>query len=69
MILVVANGVECAPRHILGFRQTVLYKSQWNVKEQSISIRVKRLYPEEVQEINRSIANAAKIGFVFNKDK
>ena len=68
IILVVGNGVEAAPRHVLGFRQTILYKPQWNVQEESITMRVKKLYPEEVQEINRSIANAVKNGFVFQRD-
>lgn len=69
VILVVGNGVEGTPRQVLGFRQTVLYKPQWNVQEESITMRVKKLYPEEVQEINRSIANAVKKGFVFQRDK
>lgn len=67
VILVVANGAEGTPRDVLEFRQTVLYRPRWNPIEESISIRVKKLYPEEVQKINRLIANAAKIGFVFKK--
>lgn len=69
VILVVGNGVEGTPRQVLGFRQTVLYKPQWSVQEESITMRVKKLYPEEVQEINRSIANAVKKGFVFKSKK
>lgn len=69
IILVVGNGVEAAPRHVLGFRQTILYKPQWNVQEESITMRVKKLYSEEVQEINRSIASAVKKGFVFKSNK
>lgn len=68
VILVVGDGVEGVPRQVLGFRQTVLYKPQWKVEEQRIFMRVKKLYPEEVQEINRLILNAAKTGVVFYKN-
>lgn len=69
VILVVGNGAEGTPRQVLGFRQTILYKPQWIAGEKSITMRVKKLYPEEVQEINRSIANAVKKGFVFRRDE
>ena len=69
VILLVENGAENTPSHVLGFRQTVLYKPQWNSEKQIISIRVKKLYPEEVEIINNSVANAAQKGIVFYKDK
>lgn len=69
VILVVGNGVKEAPRNVLGFRPLVLHKPQWTAEEQSISIHVKQLYPEEVGEINQSIVNAAKTGLIFYEDK
>lgn len=69
VILLVENGVENTPSHVLGFRQTILYKPQWNSDKQVTSIRVKKIYPEEVKGINNSIANAAQKGIVFYKEK
>lgn len=64
-ILLVGNGVENAPSDVLGFRKCVAYEPHMDSQKQLITIRVKKIYPEEVQKMNENIINAAKIGFVF----
>lgn len=64
IILLVSSGAESSPRDVLGFRNCVLYKPQMDIEKNIITIRVKKLYPEEVEKINRHIIEASKIGYV-----
>ena len=63
IVLLAQNGVDASPRETLDFRPCVLYPPKGNV------IRVKKLYPEEVQNINRQIEEVAKDGFVFKMER
>lgn len=65
VILLVSNGAEGTSADVLGFRRCVVYKPKMDFEEGVIIIHVKKLYPEEVQEINRNIVEVAKVGFVF----
>jgi len=66
-ILVVGNRAKDTLGDILGFRPAVLNKPSWNDAEQIVTIRVKRLYPEEVQKINYLIANSASNRVIFRQ--
>lgn len=66
IILMVFNGADATPRDVLGFRPMLLLPPKNISESQTIKIRVKKLYPEEVEEINRGIEKESKEGFIFN---
>ncbi len=66
-ILIVGNGADATPRDVIGFRQCILLPPK--KEDDNITIYVKKMYPEEIQHINRLIAKEAKEGFAFFTDK
>ena len=67
-ILMVDLGAQGTPRHITHFRECVLNQPIFNKETNTIKIRVKKLYPEEIQYLNREIAENANDGFAFRKE-
>jgi hypothetical protein len=67
-ILMVDLGAQGTPRHITHFRECVLNQPKFNKETNTIKIRVKKLYPEEIQYLNREIAENANDGFAFRKE-
>lgn len=66
ILLYVNNGVEDVPREVLSFRKCILNKPRIDI-DGNIIIKVKKLYPEEIQNINDSIIDAAQEGFCRRK--
>ena len=66
-VLLVDIGAEFVPRYISRLRECVLKQPKYDPNINTIRIRVKALYPEEVQYINTKVAKNANEGFVFKK--
>lgn len=64
-VMLESNGAEYAPRCVTRFRECILKQAIKNTD--TITIRVKGLYKEEVQFINTEIEKNLKEGFVFKK--
>lgn len=67
-ILLADVGAEAAPRYVTNFRECVLRQPTLDNVSGTIKIRVKGLYPEEVQHLNREIAKNSNEGFAFRKE-
>lgn len=67
-ILMVDVGAEAAPRYVTNFRECVLKQPIFDQASNTLKIRTKSLYPEEVQCLNREIARNANEGFAFRKE-
>ena len=67
-ILLADVGSEAAPRYVTNFRECVLRQPTLDNVSGTIKIRVKGLYPEEVQHLNREIAKNSNEGFAFRKE-
>lgn len=66
IILLASNGVEGAPKKVAIFDDKVLKKPKMN--SDKITIRVKKIYINEVRYINSILVKEANAGFAF-KDK
>lgn len=62
-ILLACKGVQAAPRSVLHFRELVFY--EFPCKEGRIKIRVKKLFPEEIQYINSVVLKEADQGYIL----
>lgn len=67
-ILLADVGAEAAPHYVTNFRECVLRQPTLDNVSGTIKIRVKGLYPEEVQHLNREIAKNSNEGFAFRKE-
>ena len=67
-ILLADVGAEAAPRYVTNFRDCVLRQPILDNVSGTIKIRVKSLYPEEVQYLNREVAKNSNEGFAFRKE-
>ena len=67
-ILLADVGAEAAPRYVTNFRECVLRQPIIDNVSGTIKIRVKGLYPEEVQYLNREVAKNSNEGFAFRKE-
>ncbi len=63
VLMLVSNGANFAPREVVEFRECVLRNPKIDCNK--ITIRVKRLYQEEIEYINSLILKEAKEGVVF----
>jgi hypothetical protein len=61
-------GVEAAPRYVTNFRECILRQPILDNVSGTIKIRVKGLYSEEVQYLNREVAKNSNEGFAFRKE-
>ena len=68
-ILLASTGVEGAPSDVTCFRKCVFTPPKTNPNDNSIRIRFKRLYEEEVKYINSALIKNACEGYVFQKKK
>lgn len=68
IILLASYGVQSTPRDFVFFRDCILNIPQIDPDKKTISIRVKKLYDEEVRYVNSSLLNAAFDGCAF-KDR
>lgn len=64
VVFMMSNGVERAPREVLKFRPSVAMMPKMN-EGGTYTIRVKKLYAEEVKPINSVIYEEAKDGVIF----
>lgn len=63
VLMLVSNGANFAPREVVEFRECVLRNPKIDCNK--ITIRVKRLYQEEIEYINSLILKEAKKGIAF----
>lgn len=68
IILLVYNGVLGAPKSVVVLRDEVLKKPKLSLDRKSITVRVKKIYENEVKYVNDALINAAYEGLAF-KDK
>ena len=66
-ILLMEHSIVRLQQFVRGFRECILRQPIYNPDTHTIKIRVKSLYPEEVQFINTLIIENAIEGFVFRK--
>lgn len=70
IILLVSNGVLGATKSVVVLRDEVLKKPKLSLDRRTITIRVKRIYENEVRYVNDALINAAYEGLAFkNKSK
>lgn len=62
-IILACKGVQAAPRDVLQVRKLVFYEPP--CKEESIKIRVKKLFPEEIQYLNSAVLKEANQGCIL----
>lgn len=62
-ILMVSNGAVLSPRNVTFFRPLVFTEPKMN-NDGTYTIRVKKIYSEEVKHINEYLAKEAKLGFI-----
>ena len=67
VIFLANNGVSGTPRSVLQLREFIFNQPKHMTETNSIQIRVKRLSSDEVQYINRTIAQNADQGFGFKE--
>ena len=67
-ILLASNGAEWVPGEVLGFRSSILSKPKIYLEDDSVAIRVKKIYPEEVRVLNNMTIHAAQKGYVIKTD-
>ena len=65
VILLVELGAEGTPRNISRLRECVLKQPKYDPETNTIRIRVKKLYPEEVNYINAEIVKKSLAQFIF----
>lgn len=68
VVLIAESGAREAPRAVTHFRDCIFIPPRLNQKNNTIRIRVKKLYPEEVRYINGEILKTANDG-VASADK
>lgn len=66
--MLVYNGVLDAPKRVVVLRDEVLKKPKLSLDRKSITVRVKKIYENEVKYVNDALINAAYVGLAF-KDK
>ncbi len=64
-ILLAANGVCGAPKHVAVFSKEVLRKPKLNPNRKSITIRTRKIYEDEVRYVNSMLMAEADEGVVF----
>ncbi len=70
IVLLVANGVEGAPRSVAVLNEEILKKPKLSTNKRLIKIRVKKMYEDEVRYVNSVLIKEAYEGFAFkNKDR
>lgn len=65
IILLTANGVEGAPKSVAFFSNEFLKKPKWNPNKKILTIRVKKIYENEVKYVNSVLMKEACEGFAF----
>lgn len=70
IILLTANGVEGAPKSVAFFSNELLKKTKGNPNKKIFTIRVKKMYENEVKYVNSVLMKEACEGFAFrNRDR
>ncbi|MCM1189984.1 MAG: DUF4238 domain-containing protein [Muribaculaceae bacterium] len=70
VILLTANGISGAPKSVAFFSDEILRKPQLSRDRKTITIRVRKMYENEIKYINSSLAEEAYEGIAFrNKDR
>ncbi len=67
-IILATNGAHYVKRDVLGFRQCVFLPPKIN-EDNSYTIRVKKVFDEEVKQINQGVINEAVEGYCFKSIK
>lgn len=68
--MLVYNGVLDAPKSVVVLRDEVLKKPKLSLDRKLITVRVKKIYENEVKYVNDAVINAAYEGIAFkNKSK
>lgn len=68
VLLVVSKRADCTPREYATLRPSVLTLPKTN-SDGTYTLRVKKLYPEEVKKLNSYIIKEATIGIVYKSTK
>lgn len=65
VVLMFSRGAEGTPRNVVGFRPCVLRPPKMN-DDGTYTIRVRRLYAEEIRKINSMIFKEAEEGIIYS---
>ena len=69
-ILLTANGACGAPKNLAVFSNEVLRKPKLNLDRNSITIRTRKIYENEVRYVNSVLMDEAQEGIAFrDKDR